>query len=163
MPTRRRLNVLMIAVDDLRPQMGCYGDADAVTPHMDALAASGTTFMRAYCPQAVCNPSRASLMTGRRPDTLKVWDLQTHFRTHSPNVVPLPQHFKQHGYHAECIGKIYHDPRSHRDRPSWSVEELLAFTDEVGGKYVLPENARRYEPAKGSRPCRETACYAIRR
>lgn len=137
---RQKLNVLMIAVDDLRPQMGCYGDPGAITPHMDELARRGMIFDRAYCQMAVCNPSRASLLTGLRPDTLRVWDLKTHFRTHLPDVVTLPQHFKHHGYHTECIGKIYHDPRSHRDEKSWSVEEKLAFTDEVGGKYVLAEN-----------------------
>jgi len=59
-------NVLFIAIDDLRPQMGCYGDVNAVTPHMDRLAQRGMLFERAYCQQAVCNPSRASLMTGQR-------------------------------------------------------------------------------------------------
>lgn len=161
LPDLPPLNVVMIVVDDLRQQMGCYGDPDAVTPHMDALAAGGTTFMRAYCAQAVCNPSRVSVMTGRRPDTLRVWDLQTHFRTHSPSVVTLPQHFMQHGYLAECIGKIYHDPRSHRDRPSWSTEETLAFTNEIGGKYVLPENTRRYNPSKGVQKVVATECTDV--
>jgi len=142
-------------VDDLRPQMGCYGDEDAVTPHMDRLAQRGMVFQRAYCQQAVCNPSRASLMTGRYPDTIRVWDLNTHFRKNMPNVVTLPQHFKNHGYHAECIGKIYHDPRSFRDSPSWSVPEQLAFTREVRGKYVLEENLRIYQP--GGRPGKEKA------
>ncbi len=136
------MNVLMIAVDDLRPQMGCYGDPDALTPHMDELARRGTVFERAYCQQAVCNPSRASLLTGLRPDTLRVWNLATHFRKNRPDAVTLPQHFKNHGYHTECIGKIFHDPRSHRDAPSWSIKEKLAFTDEVGGKYALEENVK---------------------
>ena len=82
-------------------------------------------------------------MTGRRPDTIRVWDLQTHFRETTPGLVTLPQHFKDHGYRSECIGKIYHDPRAARDRQSWSVEETLAFTNEIGGKYVLPENQNR--------------------
>ena len=150
-----RPNVLFIAVDDLRPQMGCYGDPYAVTPHMDRLAKRGMVFRRAYCQQAVCNPSRASLMTGRYPDTIKVWDLRTHFRKNMPNVVTLPQHFKNHGYHTECIGKIYHDPRPHRDKPSWSVPEQLAFTREVRGKYVLKDNLRIYQP--GGRPGKEKA------
>ncbi len=135
-----QMNILFVAVDDLRTNLGCYGDGNTMTPHIDRMAGQGTTFLRAYCQQAVCNPSRASLMTGRRPDALKVWDLQTHFRQAVPDVVTLPQHFKNFGYHSECIGKIYHDPRSMRDRPSWSVEETLAFTPEVGGKYALPEN-----------------------
>ncbi|MDP6544617.1 MAG: sulfatase [Phycisphaerae bacterium] len=153
--TAPRRNVLFIAVDDLRPQMGCYGDPHAVTPRMDRLAKHGMVFRRAYCQQAVCNPSRASLMTGRYPDTIKVWDLGTHFRKHMPNVVTLPQHFKNHGYHTECIGKIYHDPRRFRDKPSWSVPEQLAFTREVRGKYVLKDNLRIYQP--GGRPGKEKA------
>src|SRR5688572_24583413 len=99
-----RPNVLFIAVDDLRTSLGCYGDPVAITPHLDQLAARGTIFARAYCQIAVCNPSRASLMAGRRPDTIKVWDLNTHFRKNVPDVVTLPQHFKNHGYHAEAIG-----------------------------------------------------------
>ena len=150
-----RLNVLLIAVDDLRPQLGCYGDAHAVTPHIDALARRGMVFEQAYVQQAVCNPSRASLMTGRYPDSLRVWDLHTHFRKHAPDVVTLPQHFKNQGYHTECIGKVYHDPPSHRDPPSWSAPELLDDTRGVRGKYVLEENLRIYQP--GGRPGREKA------
>jgi len=139
-------NVLFIAVDDLRPQLGCYGDENAITPHIDHLAQQGMVFKRAYCQQAVCNPSRSSLMTGRYPDSIQIWDNATHFRDTTPDVVTLPQHFKNHGYHSECIGKIYHDPRAHRDEQSWSVEEKLAFTREVRGKYVLEENLKLYQP-----------------
>jgi iduronate 2-sulfatase len=116
----RELNVLMIAVDDLRPTFGCYGHPEVKTPHLDGLAASGTLFQRAYTQQAVCAPSRTCLLTGRRPDTTKVYDLQTHFRKVLPNVVTLPQHFKQHGYHTQAVGKIYHS--SLDDPPSWSAK-----------------------------------------
>ena len=103
-----RRNVLFIAVDDLRPELGCYGSSHIHSPNIDALAASGLRFDRAYCQQAVCNPSRTSLMTGMRPDSIGVTGNHSHFRTQHPDVVTLPQHFKRHGYHAVAIGKIYH-------------------------------------------------------
>lgn len=115
----RRRNVLFIAVDDLRPSLGCYGAPVVQTPSLDRLAARGTVFTRAYCQQAVCSPSRTSLLTGRRPDTTQVYDLQTHFRKHLPNVVTLPEHFKANGYHTEGMGKIYHGGLD--DPQSWSV------------------------------------------
>jgi len=112
-------NVLFIALDDLRPALACAGDPYAKTPNIDALAASGTAFTRAYCQQAVCSPSRSSLLTGRRPDSTKVYDLVTHFRKALPDVVTLPQHFKNNGYYSHGIGKIYHG--GYDDKPSWSV------------------------------------------
>ena len=114
-------NVLFIAVDDLRPELGCYGQQDIQSPNIDRLAARGTTFLRAYCQQAVCNPSRASIMTGLRPDTTRVWDLPTHFRDTTPDAVTIAQHFKAHGYHSEGIGKIFHTGHGNRDdKFSWS-------------------------------------------
>lgn len=115
-----RYNVLMIAVDDLRPSLGCYGASQVQSPHLDRLAAGGTVFERAYVMQAVCAPSRTCLLTGRRPDTTRVYDLQTHFRKALPDVVTLPQHFKNHGYHTQAIGKVYHS--SLDDPPSWSAK-----------------------------------------
>ena len=112
------LNVLMIVVDDLRPDLGCYGSSVAKTPHMDRLAARGVVFGSAYCQQAVCSPSRTSLMTGLRPDATRVFDLKTHFRTALPDCVTLPQHFSAHGYHSAALGKIYH--RGYEDGRSWS-------------------------------------------
>ncbi len=103
-----RPNVLFIAVDDLRPELGCYGESHIHSPNIDALARSGRLFERAYCQQAVCNPSRTSLMTGMRPDSIGVTGNHSHFRDKHPDVVTLPQHFKQHGYLAAAIGKIYH-------------------------------------------------------
>ena len=104
-----KLNVLFIAVDDLRPDLGCYGVPHAKSPHIDRLAARGVVFERAYCQQAVCSPSRTSILTGLRPDVTKVWDLQTHYRVALPKAVTLPQHFTARGYRTEGLGKIYHN------------------------------------------------------
>ena len=103
-----RPNVLFIAVDDLRPELGCYGAEHIHSPNIDAFAASGRLFERAYCQQSVCNPSRTSVMTGMRPDTIGVTGNHSHFRDKHPEIVTLPQYFKQHGYQSKAIGKIYH-------------------------------------------------------
>ena len=102
-------NVLFLAVDDLRPALGCFGDALAKTPNIDRLAASSFRFERAYCQLAVCAPSRNSTLTGIRPETMKIHDLGTFFRTALPNVVTLPQHFKANDYTTVRHGKIFHD------------------------------------------------------
>ena len=137
---KRRLNVLFIAIDDLRGNVGCLGDKIAVTPNMNKLAQRGTVFLNAYCQQAVCNPSRASVITGLRPDTLKVWDLKTHFRQHHPDIVTLPQYFKRHGYYTQSFGKILHGQGApSTDPPSWSAEPVWDHCTKRD-QYVLPEN-----------------------
>ena len=118
----KKPNILFIAVDDLRPELGCYGSAVIKTPHIDKLADEGLVFTRAYCQSAVCNPSRASLLTGMRPDSIKVWDLRTDFRDNVPNIVTLPQYFKQNGYETVAIGKIFHN--NIPDTLSWSEPKI---------------------------------------
>ena len=105
-PLHSKPNVLFIAVDDLRPDLGCYGVGYAKTPNIDRIAARGIVFDRAYCAQAVCSPSRTAILTGLRPDATKVWDLETHFRDAQPDCVTLPHHFRAHGYHTTGLGKI---------------------------------------------------------
>lgn len=118
-------NILFIAADDLKPVLGCYGDPLIKTPNIDRLAARGTVFLQNYCQQAVCGPTRASLMTGKRPDYTQVWDLKTRMRDIHPDILTLPQYLAQQGYVTAGIGKIY-DPRcidngKDQDKPSWSI------------------------------------------
>jgi iduronate 2-sulfatase len=126
-----RPNVLFIAIDDLRTNLGCYGDKNAVTPNIDRLAQSGLLFERAYRQQAVCNPSRQSLLSGRRPDSIRVWNLADHFRKTAPDVVTLPEHFKNNGYFAQSFGKIFHGDKELNDPQSWSVPEQFAFAEKI--------------------------------
>jgi iduronate 2-sulfatase len=130
------INVLFFFVDDLRPNLGCYGDATAVTPNIDMLARSGVTFNHAYCQQAVSNPSRTSLLTGLRPDENGVTDLETHFRDNVPDVVTLPQLFRNNGYLTVGAGKVYHSTPFIVDEPSWT----RPVPDYLPRAYVLPEN-----------------------
>ena len=123
-----RLNVLFIAVDDLSVALGCYGDLMAKTPNIDRLAGTGVRFDRAYNQLPLCNPTRASVMTGLRPDQIKVYDLDRHFRDELPGVVTLPQAFMKSGWSSARVGKIYHYnvPASigtdgFDDAPSWQL------------------------------------------
>lgn len=134
-----RPKVLFIAVDDLRPLLGCYGVVEARTPHLDALSKQSVVFHRAYCQQAICNPSRASLMTGARPDTIGVHDLETHFRDKVPDITTVAQHFKQQGYHARSLGKIYHGTLN--DPESWSEPW---WKPKAPSFYFREENRRRH-------------------
>jgi len=145
-----RPNVLFIVVDDLRPELGAYGNLHIRTPHMDRLADEGTTFLHAYVQQAVCNPSRASVMTGLRPDSLRVWDLQTDFRQTVPDVVTLPQHFMRNGYHTAAIGKIYHNVIP--DSLSWSEPKLHidGYPFDPDAVYRHPDNVAIQEARRAS-------------
>lgn len=118
---RPRRNVLFVAVDDLRPQFACHGHEQIISPNIDRLAQEGTLFLRTHCQQAVCAPSRASVLSGCRPDTTGVHDLNTPLRQTMPDVVTLPQHFKDHGYTSTSLGKIYHHMRTD-DPLGWSSD-----------------------------------------
>lgn len=121
-------NVLFILADDLNCAIGPYGDKTAITPNLDRLAARGLVFQHAYCQQAVCNPSRSSFLTGLRPNSVKVDDLSKGFRETAiggSTLVTLPQHFKNHGYFCQNIGKVFHNTGETQDRRSWSIDEVL--------------------------------------
>lgn len=144
-----RPNVLFIAVDDLKPAIGAYGDPYAITPTMDRLAQSGQWFEKAYCQYATCAPSRASLLTGLRPDSTRIVDLRTHHRETLPEVVTLPQHFGNEGYAVAGIGKLFHGG-NHRNQDS---EESF-----FGNWHYTPGSKKRYyEPGKSEAEDRRLA------
>lgn len=146
-------NVLFIAVDDLKPAIGAFGDEHAVTPNLDRLAARGTAFTNAHCQVAVCAPSRASLMLGLRPDATRVWDLETKFRDAQPDAVTLPQCFKLAGYQAIGMGKLYDDrstdSRSAMDKVSWSTPYVRVHAEaRTTLGYLNPEVVAKVQAAR---------------
>jgi len=141
-----KLNVLMIIADDLRPDLGCYGHQQIRSPNIDRLASSGMVFERAYCQVALCNPSRASFLTGMRPGTTQVLDNARHIRDALPAAVTLPQFFKQQGYYTQGLGKIYHPGRD--DRDSWSVPhwDPQSSSIDTHGEALVGEMKAYYGP-----------------
>ncbi|MCC7492044.1 MAG: sulfatase [Fimbriimonadaceae bacterium] len=154
---QRRTNVLFLVVDDLRPQLGCYGHRQMRTPQIDQLAAEGFRFDRAYCQQAVCAPSRASVLSGCRPDTTRIYDLETPLRRTLPDVLTLPQHFRQAGYTTLSRGKVYHHGLRD-DPPGWSEPPWSPSGTWQGRGYLSPAaQARAQGQAKGVGPFAEAA------
>ena len=140
-------NILFIAIDDLRPELGCYGSLIAKSPNIDRLASEGLKFNRAYCQQAICSPSRASLMTGARPDTIGVIENTAYFRELNPEIVTLPQHLIANGYETAYCGKIYHarmtdDDQSWSRAPAWKACQYKR--PKLPGSYALPENQKTW-------------------
>ncbi|WP_276167316.1 sulfatase [Zobellia alginiliquefaciens] len=137
----KKPNILFLAIDDLRPELGAYGSQIAITPHIDALADDGLLFNNAYCQQAICSPSRASLMTGARPETIQVIENFTYFRDANPDIVTLPQHFKANGYETVSTGKIYHGQYNDPEL-SWSRKPVAMDKPDVKFGFKLPENIK---------------------
>jgi len=133
-------NILFIAIDDLRPELGCYGVSEVHSPNIDRLAEEGTMFTRAYCQMSWCSPSRTSLMTGLYPHHTGVLDLQTHFRHTIPQIKTLPQHFKENGYTTLSFGKVYHNSKLLQDSLSWSKPAWLPDHLNPIQAYALEDN-----------------------
>ncbi len=142
-----RSNVLLILSDDLRPQLGCYGDETVISPNIDRFAETAVRFDRAYVQQAVCSPSRNSFLSGLRPETTGLMGFGTHLREKVPDAVTLPQHFKNNGYHTVGMGKVYHvyaetGLGSEDDADSWSVP-LYEPKNPVWGPQQEADRAKR--------------------
>jgi len=135
----QKLNVLFIASDDMRPELGCYGHPTVQSPNIDALAKAGVRFDRAYCQYPLCNPSRTSLLTGRHPTETGVLDNTVYFRDAHPDWVTLPQHFKNNGYVTLRTGKIFHGGID--DPDSWTEGAELA--KKPAAKKVDPKERQR--------------------
>ena len=163
---REKPNVLFIIVDDLKPNLGCFGDNLAVSPNIDRLAERGVIFENAHCAQAICGPSRASLLTGLRPDNNRTWFMDQnsdykYFRMLNPGIITLPQLFKENGYTCVGVGKVF-DVRNltpEEDSISWSRKP--AYFDAEGVAYALrthlPDSGR-FNPAYNRiRPATECA------
>ncbi len=130
-------NVLLICVDDLKPAIGCFGDKAAKTPNIDRLASVGLRCASTYCNQAVCSPSRNSLLTSLRPQTLGIYDLPTNFRKSRADAVTLGQYFRQHGYHTQALGKVFHVGHGNQeDAASWDVPHFRP----KASQYALDES-----------------------
>ncbi len=143
-----RPNVLLILVDDLKPALGCYGDPLAQTPNMDRLAARGMRFDLAYCNQAVCAPSRFTLMLGSHSTSTGLYGLGSQLRQRLPDAVTLPQYFAKHGYRVESLGKVFHIGHGNQGDPqSFLVEhfhdKVIEYADpaSTGGGQLTREEA----------------------
>ncbi len=136
-PAKEKLNVLFIAVDDLRPQLNCYGHKQMISPNIDRLASEGTLFKRSFCQVAVCGASRASLLTGTRPNRNKFLIYSTRADEDAPDVTTLPEHFKANGYHTISNGKVYHHIDDNLD--GWSEYPWRVKGEH---KYQIPENVK---------------------
>ncbi|MDN3696678.1 sulfatase [Vibrio cortegadensis] len=135
--TQSKPNVLLIMVDDLKPNLGVYGDNYAISPNIDAFAKQGMRFDMAYANQAVCMPSRINFMLGSRSTSTGVYNFATRFRALLPDAVTLPEHFKNNGYKTESIGKVFHIGHGNiDDKQSWSEK---GYHDKVI-EYVTDEN-----------------------
>ena len=170
-------NILFIAVDDLKPLLNVYGATEMHTPNFDRLAEMGVIFENAEVQQAVCGPSRASIMTGMYPDHTKVWDLHTNFRESAPELLSMPEYLITQGYETTGTGKIYHQGSTSggHDAKSWSIPytKPTNFDPKYGepslGAYQNPDTKKRFAEikkeaiAKGINRARQQRTYTLKK
>lgn len=164
-----RPNVLFIASDDMRPQLGCYGDPTVISPNIDALAKRGMVFQRSYVQQALCSPSRICMLSGRYPATTQIFEIGRTLRTTMPDITTMPQHFKNNGYDTRSIGKIYHVGID--DDASWTVPAAQGqkprtspATQQAVAKFIANAKAKGVtlpQKGKGSRNSAVPAFEAV--
>jgi len=145
-------NVLFLPIDDLRPQLGCYGHPQMATPHLDALAETGVRFTQAYCQVPVCGATRASLLTGVRPTRARFRDYRTVVDDDLPGALTLPQHFRQHGYTCISLGKVFHHTHDTAER-SWSETPWHPRTRREGNWRDYQDPAHRAQAEAHPRGC----------
>jgi len=133
---KEKPNILFISIDDLRPELGCYGNAQIKSPSIDKLASEGLVFNRTYCQQPICMASRASLMSGLRPDTLNIYNCES-LQEDAPGILTLDQHFENNGYEIWAAGKIYHHGIDYEVQFGDAYHKVE--TEQVGRGYLSPE------------------------
>ncbi|NXL41979.1 IDS sulfatase, partial [Podilymbus podiceps] len=144
------MNVLFIVVDDLRPVLGCYGDKLVKSPNIDQLASQSIVFSNAYAQQAVCAPSRVSFLTGRRPDTTRLYDFYSYWRVHAGNYSTMPQYFRENGYVTLSVGKVFHPGMA------WIIICLTyaCLTDDYPYSWSIPPFHPSTEKYENDKTCR---------
>jgi iduronate 2-sulfatase len=144
----KEYNFLFIVIDDLRPELGCYGNKYVHSPNIDGLASKSIVFTNAYVQSTICSPSRSSFLTGLRPDSTGIHGFDKHIRDVVPNVVTMPQLLKQNGYKSIGMGKIFHNNKN--DQNSWTE-----YHDNFYGYYLNKENLSKFK-ATGKGPAFES-------
>lgn len=167
----QKKNVLFIVVDDLKPLLNCYGATQIISPNIDALAAKSVAFENAHTQQAICSASRVSFFTGMRPDHTKIWDLSTRMREMNPDILTMPEYFKQNDYQTVGLGKILHGAKDN-DVQSWTKDFIydgdLKYADgfelPANGFYQSPEIQKGYKVFKANydaNPNKDDSWFAV--